>query len=327
MMEQLLKVGQDLLKLGQWGRALCTLDSISRMDKDSIWSVESSFLTRSYLEALGKEEIADVVRAKRVRFEKMLITLTNDETTCSCAGWGLPQRWFLEAFPVMSQAAHLQVLDLSSNHIGDNGIISLCQGVSRHAVLHTLHVADCGIGDEGMLALSTCDIVDIDARYNCAGDETLFKIGERLAKRQMNAYNGVDFEKQIHNIIPKRIGEKRDLVGLFGKGIGLDGFIVVLNQLQNARHIRAADFSYNNIGSYGIKALQCTPLELQELNLTGNSMGSDLNMCVYLEHFLQSDECVTDLTLNENEMHDHSWQKAICAGMLENVTLERISLS
>ena len=159
-----------------------------------------------------------------------------------------------------SQRALLHTLDISSNHIGDNGIKVLANVFKDCSKLHTLNIHSNHIGEDGAKYLA-------DGIKHCSMLHTL-DIGSNSI-----CYNGI---KDLANVF--KDCSKLHTLNIHSNHIGEDGAKYLADGIKHCSMLHTLDIGSNRIGDNGMKDLanvfkDCS--KLHTLDINSNHIGAD----------------------------------------------------
>ena len=196
---------------------------------------------------------------------------------------------------------HLRCLDLTDNHIGDDGAVALAEGLKDHTSLLELRLGYNYITSQGALALVEVlqhnHLQHLDLSVNSIGPESMAALvdvicADSLQKLQLCG-SGLYLEDIVLSAGLKSCGQLVEL-DLSINDIGSHGVSSLAEGLKSCRQLVKLDISNNIIGSYDMSSLAeglqyCT--NLQVLNLSNNNITSDgiaaivgvMKSCRYLQ--------------------------------------------
>ncbi|KAG1926561.1 NACHT, LRR and PYD domains-containing protein 12-like [Pimephales promelas] len=192
-----------------------------------------------------------------------------------------------------SNPSHLRQLDLSYNKLGDSGTKQLSDLLANpHCKLEKLWLWDCGITDEGCVALASA------LRSNTSHLRELDLSGNKLGE------SGV---KQLSYILANPHCKLEEL-RLFKCGVTDEGCVALASALRsNTSLLRYLDLSGNKLGDSGVKQLSYILVnphcKLEKLWLS--DCGVTDEGCVALASTLRSNPShLRELILSENNLGD-----------------------
>ncbi|KAL2086278.1 hypothetical protein ACEWY4_017337 [Coilia grayii] len=186
-------------------------------------------------------------------------------------------------------------LDLSESLIDDNGVMLLNKGLSSpHCKLETLRLFNCCISNEGYVCLAL----------------TLMMNPSCVKKMDMGLnHPGKLAEKLLFAILLDR-DRKPEILKLAGLQLSHKSCETVASVLQSPNSLLELDLSDNNLGDDGIHLLSeglfSSQCNLQILSLAACKLSE--KSCEIMDLVLQSDNCLLELNLSDNELGDSGVQ-------------------
>ncbi|CAG9322205.1 unnamed protein product [Blepharisma stoltei] len=183
---------------------------------------------------------------------------------------------------------NIEILNLSWNSIGEEGIGHLVSALPQLSSLRQLHLAGNLIGASGMKALAPClssimNLQILDLSYNDIGNgfKTIFgsvaclyqleelDISHNLMRKQE--------AKEMQKIMPYFKSLKIFRIG--NNKLGSGGIKIITKSLESLSNLKVIDLSFNNINSEGLASISSliqNISDLSEFYVQGNHLFKDL---------------------------------------------------
>ena len=172
--------------------------------------------------------------------------------------------------------SQIEILELSLNHIGDEGALVLAHSIESCLSLHTLNLSCNNIGDDGAMAIVKAIASKHDKNFNLHlwnnditkdGADVLFQIKENINMNSLTI--------EGRNIGSRGVAS----VSLYLAKCKNEGQVLT-DASNDFRNLLTLNLSCNSIGDNGVKALaaglkNCSNLRLTSLDLSSNSIGFD----------------------------------------------------
>ena len=190
------------------------------------------------------------------------------------------------------KCSNIEILELSLNHIGDEGALALAHSIESCLSLHTLNLSCNNIGDDGAMAIVKAIASKHDKNFNFhLWNNDITKHGADALFQDINT-NSLDIDSRnigssgaaiVLSSLVKYKNEGQALTdalnGLFTlnlscNSIGDDGAKVLADTLKNCFNLKSLNLSRNSIGSEALADVlkHCTSLHTLDI--------SDNNICV-----------------------------------------------
>ncbi|XP_062865617.1 NACHT, LRR and PYD domains-containing protein 12-like [Trichomycterus rosablanca] len=216
--------------------------------------------------------------------------------------------------------SHLKDLDLSNNHLGDLGVIQISHLLKNPQFkLHKLTLSDCGVGEEGYVALAealrsnpSSELMELDLRGNHPGDSGVKPLYELLdnPESKLNtlrllgaaaeeAFNDLKKVVSINLLVERELDLSQKIHG--------DSGVKKLSELLNDPHCRPTTLRLcgcsltENDCTTLVSALSINPSHLTDLDLSKNPIGN--SGVKELVPLLQNPHCkLQKLQINDDDL-------------------------
>ena len=223
----------------------------------------------------------------------------------------------------------LKCLNACGNQFGDKGAFHLAEALS-HTSLEEIDISHCGIGEEGMVALSSAlntntTLKCLNACKNDFGDKGAFHLAEALSHTSLQeidiSHCGIGEEGMVALSSALKTSTTLKCLNACGSHFGDKGAFHLAEALSHTS-LQEIDISHCGIGEEGMVALSSalkTNATLKQLDISGNNSGGE-----GLSSALSNNTSLTHLKVSLGRISDHS-RAALARAILQNKTLTSLT--
>jgi Ran GTPase-activating protein (RanGAP) involved in mRNA processing and transport len=218
--------------------------------------------------------------------------------------------------------AHLSVLDLGFNGIGDLGCEALAvKGVVGNYTLQTLYLTGNCIKEKGALAIA-------GAILHGTAMSKLYLSANRIGPIGMKAISGALAKNDARSTLANELGRQLEELHVSDTGIESEGFLSIPGMLLSNSSLTTLCVCNNNIDDRDMMLLSQALSQNKSVPLKSVRLSFNQITCQGVECFMNAiwgSETLREIKLDNNRIQDRGVQ--LCAVVLTSIALETLDLA